>query len=105
MIIHDIPEGIAISVPFKLAGKNNLKIITAAAISGVPTGAGALIGYIAGGISTQIIALCIAAAGGAMLYLTVRELLPGAMDIGGVYNTTGTVLLGLVAAFLLEQII
>lgn len=105
MVIHDVPEGIAISVPFKLAKKPGWKIIFAAALSGVPTGVGALIGYLAGGISQQVIALCIAAAGGAMLYLTVIELLPGAMDIGGAYPTAGTALVGIAGAFLMEKLI
>lgn len=105
MVIHDVPEGIAISVPFKLSRLPGWKIIGAAALSGVPTGIGALAGYLAGGISQQVIALCIAAAGGAMLYLTIKELLPGAMDIGGEYGTASTALIGIAGAFLMEKLI
>ncbi len=45
-------------------------------LSGIATGFGAFLGAIIGKISQQIIAMCLAFAGGAMLYIVSGELSP-----------------------------
>ena len=45
-------------------------------MSGVTTGIGAFFGTLVGSISETIIAMCLAFAGGAMLYIVSGELIP-----------------------------
>ena len=74
--LHDIPEGIAMGVPMKSGGMKVSKIIFYVVMSGITTGVGAFFGAIVGTISTGIIAICLAFAGGAMLYIVSGELIP-----------------------------
>lgn len=74
--LHDIPEGISMAVPMKNGGVNSIKVIVYVALSGVTTGIGAFFGALIGGISQNVIAICLAFAAGAMLYIVSGELIP-----------------------------
>ncbi len=76
--LHDIPEGISMSVPMKSGGMSPVKVIMYVILSGITTGIGAFFGALVGGISKQIIALCLSFAAGAMLYIVSGELIPEA---------------------------
>ena len=73
---HDIPEGISMAVPMKSGGMKIYKIMLYVILSGLATGAGALIGSIIGKVSERIIAICLSFAAGAMLYIVSGELIP-----------------------------
>lgn len=73
---HDIPEGISMAVPMKTGGMKPSRVIYYVVLSGVTTGIGALFGALVGGISQEIIALCLAFAAGAMIYIVSGELTP-----------------------------
>lgn len=73
---HDIPEGISMSFPMKNGGLSNTKAVFFTLLSGVTTGIGAFCGAIVGGISKEIIGVCLAFAAGAMLYIVSGELIP-----------------------------
>ena len=79
--LHDIPEGIAMAAPLMIGGMGKFKVLLAAAAAGIPTGIGALAGYLLGGISPFFIGVCLGFAGGAMLYITCIELIPGAREL------------------------
>ena len=74
--LHDIPEGISMAVPMKNGGMSPIRVIFYVILSGITTGIGAFFGAIVGGISETIIALCLAFAAGAMLYIVSGELIP-----------------------------
>ncbi len=74
--LHDIPEGISMAIPMKNGGMKPGKILLYVFLSGIATGFGAFLGAIIGKISQQIIAMCLAFAGGAMLYIVSGELSP-----------------------------
>ena len=74
--LHDIPEGIAMGVPMKSGGMKVSKIIFYVVMSGVTTGIGAFFGALVGTIGKEVIAMCLAFAGGAMLYIVSGELIP-----------------------------
>lgn len=74
--LHDIPEGIAMGVPMKSGGMKVSKIIFYVIMSGVTTGIGAFFGALVGTIGKEVIAMCLAFAGGAMLYIVSGELIP-----------------------------
>ena len=73
---HDIPEGISMAVPMKNGGMKVSKVIYYVVLSGLTTGLGAFIGAIVGGISEKVIAICLAFAAGAMIYIVSGELTP-----------------------------
>lgn len=60
----------------KNGGMKKAKVIFYVILSGVTTGIGAFFGALVGGISNQVIAICLAFAAGAMLYIVSGELLP-----------------------------
>lgn len=79
--LHDIPEGISMGVPMKNGGMKKSKIIFYVFMSGVTTGIGAFLGVLIGGISDIVIAMCLAFAGGAMLYIVSGELIPESNEL------------------------
>ena len=74
--LHDIPEGISMAVPMKNGGIKTSKVIFCVILSGITTGVGAYFGAIIGNVSQSVIAICLAFAAGAMLYIVSGELVP-----------------------------
>lgn len=64
------------AVPMKNGGMSTGKVIYYVLLSGVTTGIGAFFGVLVGGISQDIIAICLAFAAGAMIYIVSGELIP-----------------------------
>lgn len=81
--LHNIPEGIAMALPMRLSGIKWWRIIFNCFISGLPTVFGALIGFAIASISSVLVGLCMAIAGGAMIYITFAEVLPRGNTILG----------------------
>ena len=79
--LHDIPEGISMAIPMKNGGIKASKVIYYVVLSGITTGIGAFIGSFVGGISENIIAICLSFAGGAMIYIISGELIPQANSL------------------------
>lgn len=91
--LHDIPEGISMGVPMKNGGMKSSKVIFYVLMSGVTTGIGAFLGALIGGISNAIIAMCLAFAGGAMLYIVSGELIPEANGLyKGKFTSLGNII-------------
>lgn len=78
MLIHDVPEGIAVCLPLRLSGLPVSRVFFLAFLTAVPTALGAVLGTAVGSISREMIAGCMAFAGGAMLYISLKELIPAA---------------------------
>lgn len=76
--LHNLPEGMSIAVPLLHDGSKTLSAIAVAALSGLPTVAGALLGYFVGNQAPAALAAALALAAGAMLYVVFSELLPEA---------------------------
>ena len=64
------------AVPMKNGGMSTFKVIFYVVLSGVTTGVGAFFGALVGGISQDVIAICLAFAAGAMIYIVSGELIP-----------------------------
>ncbi|CDE96438.1 putative divalent heavy-metal cations transporter [Clostridium sp. CAG:567] len=79
--LHDIPEGISMAVPMKNGGIKKSKVIFYVVLSGITTGIGAFFGSIIGEISQSVIAMCLAFAAGAMIYIVSGELTPEANSL------------------------
>ncbi len=89
MLVHDIPEGVVVCLPLKLAGLPTRRIFFLAFLTAVPTALGTLLGTAVGSISPEMISLCIAFAGGAMLFIALRELIPAAGEKKALYTLLG----------------
>lgn len=76
ILLHDIPEGVSMAVPMKNGGMKISKVIFYVVLSGITTGLGAFFGALVGGISQEVIAMCLSFAAGAMLYIVSGELIP-----------------------------
>lgn len=79
--LHDIPEGISMAVPMKNGGMKISKVLCYVLLSGITTGIGAFVGVAIGGISENVIAMCLGFATGAMLYIVSGELIPEANSL------------------------
>jgi len=74
--LHNIPEGMAVSVPLISGGMGKAKAVFITAMSGVPTIIGALLGYMIGELGALGLALSLGFASGAMLYVVFGEIVP-----------------------------
>ena len=89
------------AIPMKNGGMKPGKVIFYVILSGVTTGVGAFFGKIVGDISESVIAMCLAFAAGAMLYIVSGELIPEANKLyNGRSSSLGNIIgfiLGLLA--------
>ena len=74
--LHNIPEGMSIAAPLLAGGSRPAGAVGVAALSGLPTIIGALLGYSAGTMNPLLLAVSLSFAAGAMLYVIFGELLP-----------------------------
>ncbi len=95
LLLHNVPEGMAMAIPLKIGGVSHRKILWIALVAAIPTVIGAIIGVAVANISPIFIGGSVAFAGGAMLYLSIRELIPQAM---GMNNSASPVLAMIIGA-------
>lgn len=74
--LHNIPEGMSIAAPMLAGGSRPLGAVGVAALSGLPTILGALLGYGVGTMDPALLSVSLSFAAGAMLYVVFGELLP-----------------------------
>ena len=102
---HDIPEGASIT----LLMKNNpnvsrVKMLTYVFLTGIPTGIGALTGYLLGNISSTIVGLCLSFAGGVMAYVVMGNMIVEAKRVHIGRASTICNLLGIIAGVIVCNI-
>ena len=101
---HNIPEGMAIAAPLLAGGLNKWKVIALTAICGVTTLIGGLLGILIGSISDFAIAMSLAGAGGAMLYIVFGEMMPQAIVMTKNRAASIVTLFGIIIGLLVTQI-
>jgi len=101
---HNIPEGMAIASPLLAGGLKRWKVIFLTALSGTPTLLGGILGMIIGNISDFAIAISLAAAGGAMLYIVFCEIIPQSIVMTKDRMTSMIVLLGIIVGLIVTKI-
>ena len=74
--LHNIPEGMSIAAPLLTGGSRPAGAVGVAALSGLPTILGALLGYSVGAMDPMLLSTSLSFAAGAMLYVVFGELLP-----------------------------
>ena len=84
LAIHNFPEGIAVAVPLRAATMSRSKAFWWATASGFAEPLGALIGFLIlmPFIGPAAMGICFAMVAGIMVYISLDELLPSAVDTG-----------------------
>ena len=80
--LHNLPEGLAVAVPLLSAGKRPIFVLFLLCIISLCTPLGALLGYLLMSLLRGWLGGLLAAAAGAMLYISLKELLPQALMLG-----------------------
>lgn len=93
--VHNIPEGIAVSMPLKSDGVPIKKCALVAVMTSVPQPLMAVPSALLAWFFEPILPVSLGFAGGAMIYLTVSELIPDALENGGKSLTAWGVMVGL----------
>jgi ZIP family zinc transporter len=102
--LHNIPEEFAIAVP-AVATKSRRFLFRAAFVSGLAEPLGAIIGLVAASINRNLVPLFMAFAAGAMLFISVHELLPMAKRYGRIRFFVLGLLASVVVYYLLASIL
>ena len=74
--IQNIPEGMVIIAPMLAAGIKPARTFVYAALTGVIEVIGTLVGYLAVSIAVGVLPFMLSLAGGTMIYVIVREMIP-----------------------------
>jgi ZIP family zinc transporter len=74
--IHNIPEGIAVSLPLRAAGVSGWKCVGWAIVSGIPQPLAAIPAYLAVIAFRPVLPYAFGVAAGAMFYLVLSEMIP-----------------------------
>ena len=101
IIMHNIPEGMAISVPLITGGMSRIRACAVAALSGVPTVLGALLGYAVGDMGALGLALSLSFASGTLLYVVFGEVMPQAINLYCSRKTAFAAIAGVAAGMLI----
>jgi ZIP family zinc transporter len=95
--IHNIPEGIAVSVPIYYATKSRKKAFWLSFSSGLAEPIGALIGYflLRNILNEGAFGIIFAGVAGIMVYISLDELLPTAEEFGEHHVAIGGLIAGM----------
>ncbi|EMA00330.1 ZIP family metal transporter [Haloferax denitrificans] len=99
--IHNVPEGLAISIPLRSMNVSNWKLVWWAIFSSLPQPIGAVIAFYFVRIAREFLPFGFGFAAGAMVFLVLTEFIPEALELGERLPRGGRVelLAGLVAGF------
>ena len=93
--VHNIPEGMAISLPLKKDGVSTRNCALVSILSSIPQPIMAVPSSLLVQFFGSLLPIGLGFAGGAMIYLVVAELIPDALEEGGRSLTAWGVMLGL----------
>jgi len=101
---HNIPEGMAIAAPLLAGGLNKWKVIILTALCGATTLIGGVFGILIGSVSDFAIAISLAGAGGAMLYIVFGEMIPQSVVMTKSRMVSIVTLFGVIVGLIVTQI-
>lgn len=105
MALHNIPEGMVMTSAFKLAKISLTKILLALVMVELPMAFGGTVGAILGRISPWMVSQSLGFAGGAMILLVAKELLPMAQKLAGAFWVGSGLIVGLLTGVLLVRVL
>jgi zinc transporter ZupT len=103
--VHNIPEGIAVSLPLKSDGVSTKNCALASIMTSVPQPVMAIPSALLAWFFEPLLPIGLGFAGGAMIYLTVAELIPDALEEGGRSLTAWGVMVGLSGMLLITTLL
>ena len=103
--VHNIPEGIAVSLPLKRDGASTTKCALASILTSIPQPIMAVPSALLTWFFEPLLPVGLGFAGGAMIYLTISELIPDALEEGGKSLTAWGVMLGLSGMLLITTLL
>lgn len=103
--VHNIPEGIAVSLPLKTDGASTQKCAVASILTSIPQPIMAVPAALLTTLFEPLLPIGLGFAGGAMIYLTISELIPDALEEGGRSLTAWGVMVGLCGMLLITTIL
>ena len=80
--IHNVPEGVAISIPLRAMGVSEWRMVGAAVFSSLPQPLGAVIAFVFVRWAKAFLPFGFGFAAGAMVYLVLAEFIPEALAVG-----------------------
>lgn len=101
ILLHNIPEGIATALPLSTSGVGKGDSFTAALLSGLVEPIGALMAAAVLSSIRGLVPGALAFAGGAMVFITLDELIPLARQHGHQHYTAVGIILGSIGVFVL----
>jgi len=87
--LHNVPEGMAISAPLVKGGTKPVLAVGLSLLAGLPTLVGAVIGVLVGGASPFASVVSLSLSSGAMLFVSIFDLLPLAVKLRGEFSPLG----------------
>ncbi|MBP9854634.1 MAG: ZIP family metal transporter [Candidatus Omnitrophica bacterium] len=103
--VHNIPEGIAISLPLKAEGVSTRKCAWISILTSVPQPVMAVPAVMLAWLFQPLLPIGLGFAGGAMIYLTMSELIPSAIEDCGKSLTAWGVMIGLCLMLLITTLL
>ncbi|MFT5169615.1 MAG: ZIP family zinc transporter [Lysobacterales bacterium] len=103
--VHNIPEGIAISLPLKAEGASTRRCAAVSILTSVPQPLMAVPSALLAWLFAPLLPIGLGFAGGAMIYLTMSELIPEALEEGGRSLTAWGVMIGLCGMLLITTLL
>lgn len=103
--VHNIPEGIAISLPLRTDGVSIKKCALISILTSVPQPIMAVPSALLAWFFEPLLPIGLGFAGGAMIYLTMVELIPEALQEGGRSLTAWGVMVGLTGMLLITTLL
>lgn len=103
--VHNIPEGIAISLPLKAEGVSTARCARASILSSIPQPVMAVPAALVAWLFEPLLPIGLGFAGGAMIHMTIAQLLPEAIEEGGANLTAWGVMLGLCTMLLITNLL
>lgn len=101
--LHNMPEGVAMVTPLRAGGYSKMKAFLLTLLAGAPMGVGAFFGGLIGTVAYQFIGLCLAFAGGTMMYITFGELIPRSKELHNSKATTVFSVIGFVVGMVVSK--
>ncbi|MEW6082604.1 MAG: ZIP family metal transporter [Bacillota bacterium] len=105
MAIQNFPEGMAMGAPMILGGMRGPSVALLAALAGLPMGLGAFLGQVFGTVSEVFLSVSLGFAAGAMLFITVDELVPGALELQEGHSAIFGIVSGVMTGIIVSQFI
>ena len=102
--LQNIPEGMVLIAPMLSAGFSPRKTFFFAAMTGAVEIVGAVLGYFAVSLVTEILGFALAFAGGCMIFVILDEMIPEAREDGAGKSVTYAAILGFAAMLIFNSL-